>query len=84
MQVTVASVADKYINAIGGKANIDKVSSYTVNASMSMQGQNIDLKMMKAKGGKELTMLQEWDRLFRSRYLTVRQDILSKWGKKWK
>lgn len=53
--VTVASVADKYINAIGGKANIDKVSSYTVNASMSMQGQNIDLKMMKAKGGKELT-----------------------------
>lgn len=53
--VTVASIADKYINAIGGKANIDKVSSYTVNASMSMQGQNIDLKMMKAKGGKELT-----------------------------
>ncbi|BEV06196.1 pitrilysin family protein [Chryseobacterium gambrini] len=55
--VTVASIADKYINAIGGKANIDKVSSYTVNASMSMQGQNIDLKMMKAKGGKELTMV---------------------------
>ncbi|WP_394665995.1 M16 family metallopeptidase [uncultured Chryseobacterium sp.] len=55
--VTVASIADKYINAIGGKANIDKVSSYTVNASMSMQGQKIDLKMMKGKGGKELTMV---------------------------
>lgn len=55
--VTVASIADKYINAIGGKANIDKVSSYTINASMSMQGQNIDLKMTKAAGGKELTMV---------------------------
>ncbi|MFZ4931036.1 M16 family metallopeptidase [Chryseobacterium sp. Mn2064] len=53
--VTVASVVDKYINAIGGKANLAKISSYTTNASMSMQGQTIDLKMIKAQGGKELT-----------------------------
>jgi hypothetical protein len=55
--VTVASVADKYINAIGGKANLSKISSYTVNASMSIQGQNIDMKMMKAQGGKEMTQV---------------------------
>ncbi|SEM69279.1 Predicted Zn-dependent peptidase [Chryseobacterium taichungense] len=53
--VTVASIADKYINAIGGKANVDKISSYTMTASMSMQGQNIDFKIIKAQGGKELT-----------------------------
>ncbi|WP_431612073.1 M16 family metallopeptidase [Chryseobacterium sp. 'Rf worker isolate 10'] len=53
--VTVASVADKYINAIGGKANLAKITSYTTNASMSMQGQNIDFKIIKAQGGKELT-----------------------------
>ncbi len=53
--VTVASIADKYINAIGGKANLAKISSYTMNASMSMQGQNIDFKIIKAQGGKELT-----------------------------
>lgn len=53
--VTVASVADKYINAIGGKANLAKITSYTTNASMSMQGQNIDFKIVKAQGGKELT-----------------------------
>jgi len=53
--VTVASVADKYINAIGGKANLAKIASYTTNASMSMQGQNIDFKIIKAQGGKELT-----------------------------
>jgi zinc protease len=53
--VTVASIVDKYINAIGGKANLAKISSYTTNASMSMQGQNIDFKIIKAQGGKELT-----------------------------
>ncbi|WP_213278232.1 M16 family metallopeptidase [Chryseobacterium indologenes] len=53
--VTVASIADKYINAIGGKANLAKITSYTTNASMSMQGQNIDFKIIKAQGGKELT-----------------------------
>ena len=52
--VTVASVVDKYINAIGGKANLSKVNSYTTNASMSMQGQNLDFKIVKAQGGKEL------------------------------
>ncbi|MCJ8153801.1 insulinase family protein [Chryseobacterium sp. SSA4.19] len=55
--VTVASIADKYIDAIGGKANIAKISSYSMNASMTMQGQNIDLKMVKAQGGKEATMV---------------------------
>ncbi|RXM38092.1 peptidase M16 [Chryseobacterium sp. CH21] len=53
--VTVASVVDKYINAIGGKANLAKITSYTTNAFMSMQGQNIDFKIIKAQGGKELT-----------------------------
>lgn len=53
--VTVSSVVDKYINAIGGKANLAKISSYTMNASMSMQGQNIDFKVIKAQGGKEVT-----------------------------
>lgn len=55
--VTVASVVDKYITAIGGKANLAKINSYTMNASMSMQGQNIDFKTIKAQGGKELTLV---------------------------
>jgi len=55
--VTVASVVDKYITAIGGKANLAKISSYTMTASMSMQGQTIDFKTVKAQGGKELTVV---------------------------
>ncbi len=52
--VTVASVVDKYIAAIGGKANLAKITSYTTNATMSMQGQTLDFKIVKAQGGKEL------------------------------
>ncbi|WP_294315651.1 pitrilysin family protein [uncultured Chryseobacterium sp.] len=55
--VTVASVADKYIDAIGGKANVSKISSYTINAAMSMQGQSLEVKTIKAQGGKELTQV---------------------------
>jgi hypothetical protein len=49
---------------------------------MSMQGQNMTMKMMKAKGGKELQY--ENGTYSSEEVLTVRQDILSKWGKKWK
>ncbi|WP_435524831.1 hypothetical protein [Chryseobacterium indoltheticum] len=55
--VTVASVVDKYINAIGGKANLAKVNSYTMTSSTSMQGQTIDIKTTKAQGGKELQIV---------------------------
>ncbi|MDO3426064.1 pitrilysin family protein [Chryseobacterium sp. APV1] len=80
--VTVASIADKYINAIGGKANIDKVSSYTVNASMSMQGQNIDLKMMKAKGGKELTTVTGMGQTLQKQVFDGKTGYSEQMGKK--
>ncbi|WP_185204901.1 M16 family metallopeptidase [Chryseobacterium sp. C3] len=80
--VTVASIADKYINAIGGKANIDKVSSYTVNASMSMQGQNIDLKMMKAKGGKDLTMVTGMGQTLQKQVFDGKTGYSEQMGKK--
>ncbi|WP_312075607.1 pitrilysin family protein [Chryseobacterium sp.] len=51
--VTVAAIVDKYINAIGGKDKLSKITSYTTNATMSMQGQTIDFKVIKAQGGKE-------------------------------
>lgn len=62
--VTVASVTDKYIDAIGGKANVSKISSYTINATMSMQGQNLTVKTVKAQGGKELTQVTSGGQVF--------------------
>lgn len=54
IDVTAAQVADKYITAIGGKAALDKVTSIATTATASVQGMNLDMTMVKAKGGKML------------------------------
>lgn len=52
--VTVGQVADKYINAIGGKAALEKVQSITLNADATVQGMVINMMLVKAKGGKSI------------------------------
>lgn len=55
--ITVAAIADKYIAAIGGKANLSKISSYAMNGTIDMQGQKIDFKAIQAQGGKEANII---------------------------
>ncbi|WP_294277383.1 pitrilysin family protein [uncultured Chryseobacterium sp.] len=50
--VTTASVADKYINAIGGMAAVQKINSITTEATAKVQGMDMNIKMIDAKGGK--------------------------------
>lgn len=50
--VTIGSVADKYINAIGGLAAVQKVVSITTDASTKVQGMDMTMKLIQAKGGK--------------------------------
>jgi zinc protease len=50
--VTINSVADKYINAIGGLAAVQKVTSITTDATTKVQGMDMTLKLIQAKGGK--------------------------------
>src|SRR5690606_28350666 len=50
--VTLATVADKYIDAIGGLAAVQKVNSITTDASAKVQGMDLDMNMIQAKGGK--------------------------------
>lgn len=52
--VTTASVADKYINAIGGLAAVQKITSITTDASTKVQGMEMNMKLVQAKGGKML------------------------------
>jgi zinc protease len=80
--VTVASIADKYIDAIGGKANLAKISSYTMNASMTMQGQNIDLKVVKAQGGKEITMVTAGGQVFQKQVFDGKTGYSEQMGQK--
>ncbi|KMQ58508.1 peptidase M16 [Chryseobacterium angstadtii] len=52
--VTTASVADKYINAIGGLAAVQKVTSVSMDATTKVQGMEMNMKLVQAKGGKML------------------------------
>ncbi|MCS3529838.1 pitrilysin family protein [Chryseobacterium sp. JUb7] len=50
--VTIGSVADKYINAIGGAAAVQKITSISTDATTKVQGMDMSMKMVQAKGGK--------------------------------
>lgn len=50
--VTVASIADKYIAAIGGKDKVSKITSVTSVSSTKVQGMDINIKNTQATGGK--------------------------------
>ena len=52
IDLTAAQVADKYVTAIGGKAALDKVTSIATTAAASVQGMNLDMTLVKARGGK--------------------------------
>lgn len=56
--ITPASVADKYIQAIGGAAAVAKINSVTINATTKVQGMDMSMKMIQAKGGKMLQDVQ--------------------------
>lgn len=53
--ITVGSVAAKYIKAIGGKAAVEKVNSITMMATAKIQGMEMQLKNIVANGAKSLT-----------------------------
>ncbi|REC46775.1 M16 family metallopeptidase [Chryseobacterium pennipullorum] len=50
--VSIGSIADKYISAIGGLAAVQKVTSITTDATTKVQGMDMSMKMIMAKGGK--------------------------------
>lgn len=56
--ITPAAVADKYIAAIGGLANVQKVNFITTNATAKVQGMDLMLKLIQGKGGKTLMDIQ--------------------------
>jgi zinc protease len=51
--VTLATVADNYIAAIGGKNKVSKVTSITSHAATKFQGMDISIKDTEATGGKK-------------------------------
>ena len=56
--ITPASVAKKYIDAIGGNAAVAKINSVTTTATTKVQGMDMTMKMIKGKGGKMMMDVQ--------------------------
>ena len=50
--VTAESIGQKYIAAIGGKANVEKINSLAMNSSATVQGMTLETITLAAKGGK--------------------------------
>ncbi|NAW51058.1 insulinase family protein [Elizabethkingia argentiflava] len=50
--ISVSSILEKYLNAIGGKALLKKQNSLSMEGSSSMQGMEVVIKIKKAKEGK--------------------------------
>ena len=50
--VTAESIGQKYIAAIGGKANVEKINSLAMNSSATVQGMTLETTTLAAKGGK--------------------------------
>ena len=50
--ITTESIGQKYITAIGGKANVEKINSLQMNSSATVQGMTIETITLAAKGGK--------------------------------
>ena len=50
--VTVSSIADKYIAAVGGKDNLAKFNTLSSDATAKIQGMELAFKNIQGKGGK--------------------------------
>lgn len=50
--VTLGSIADKYLKAIGGAAAVQKITSVSMDAVGKVQGMDMNITQIQAKGGK--------------------------------
>ncbi|PIE50660.1 MAG: peptidase M16 [Flavobacteriales bacterium] len=56
--VSIATVGEKYIQAIGGKSAVEKIQSMTVKAKATVQGMEMNMTNIIANGGKSMVDVQ--------------------------
>ncbi|WP_294219496.1 pitrilysin family protein [uncultured Chryseobacterium sp.] len=80
--VTTASVADKYINAIGGMAAVQKINSITTEATAKVQGMDMNIKMIDAKGGKRAVNVSMMGNTIHKMVFDGKEGYIEQQGKK--
>lgn len=80
--VTIGSVADKYINAIGGLQAVQKISSITADATTKIQGMDMSMKLIQAKGGKMMMDMKMMDNSVQKIVFDGKEGYVEGQGKK--
>ncbi len=80
--VTPSAVADKYIAAIGGAANVQKLNSITTNATGKIQGMDINMKLIQQKGGKMMMDMQMMGQTMQKVVFDGKQGYMEAQGQK--
>jgi len=80
--VTLSTVAEKYIAAIGGLAAVEQINSITTDASAKVQGMDLDMNMIQAKGAKMKMEIKMMGNTFQKIVFDGRDGFMEMQGQK--
>ena len=80
--VTVETVFDKYIEAIGGQAAVDAVNSVYIIAEADIQGQKLNMEMKTTTGGKSSNVISVAGNVFQKQVFNGEEGFVVAQGQK--
>lgn len=80
--ITIETIGQNYINAIGGKANVEKISSLTSVAVGKIQGMELEMTTTLAKGGKSLVETKMMGSIMQKVVFDGKEGYIETQGKK--
>ena len=80
--VTLGSIADKYLKAIGGAAAVQKITSVTMDAVGKVQGMDMNITQIQAKGGKTVMEVKMMGQTIQKMVFDGKDGYMSAQGQK--
>lgn len=80
--VTLGSIADKYLKAIGGAAAVQKITSVSMDAVGKVQGMEMNITQIQAKGGKTVMEVKMMGQTIQKMVFDGKDGYMSAQGQK--
>ena len=80
--VTLGSIADKYLKAIGGAAAVQKITSVSLDAVGKVQGMDMNITQIQAKGGKTVMEVKMMGQTIQKMVFDGKDGYMSAQGQK--
>lgn len=80
--VTLGSIADKYLKAIGGAAAVQKITSVSMDAVGKVQGMDMNITQIQAKGGKTVMEVKMMGQTIQKMVFDGKDGYMSAQGQK--